>query len=101
MEREMSKKELGGTIDSWCGTCKMILAHTIEAMKGDKPARVHCNTCNAQHGYKANKPGTTTRTSKPRPTQYQKLLGSKDVAKARPYSIKDSYAEGDVVSHPT
>ena len=40
METEGSAKKIGGTIDSWCGKCKLILAHTIEAMVGDKPARV-------------------------------------------------------------
>ena len=47
----------GGNVDSWCGKCKLILAHTIEALVGDKPARVHCNTCKAQHSYKPYEPG--------------------------------------------
>ena len=25
----------GGNVDSWCGKCSMMLAHTIEAMVGD------------------------------------------------------------------
>src|SRR6267142_1173040 len=53
--------KLGGNVDCWCGKCNMILAHTIEAMVKDKPARVHCNTCKAQHTYKPNKPGETSR----------------------------------------
>src|SRR5688572_25212638 len=51
----------GGNVDSWCGKCKMMLAHTIEAMVGDKPVRVLCNTCKAQHGYKPNKPSETAK----------------------------------------
>jgi hypothetical protein len=47
----------GGNVDSWCGKRKLILAHTIEVMAGDKPARVHCNTCKAQHSYKPYEPG--------------------------------------------
>src|SRR5512135_125877 len=104
----------GDNVDSWCGTCKMILAHTIEAMVGDKPARVHCNTCNAQHGYKPNKPGQpaptkgTARVARPRApqvgkakvSQYQKLLSGKDMALAKRYSSADSYAPGDVMNHP-
>jgi hypothetical protein len=95
----------GDNIDSWCGTCKMMLAHTIEAMVGEKPARVHCNTCNAQHNYRANKPGETTRkstgTRKPRASQYEQQMAGKNVAQAKPYSPKDTYAAGDVLQHPT
>src|SRR5438876_4707928 len=56
----------GGNVDSWCGKCKLVLAHTIEAMVGDKPVRVHCNTCKSQHSYKPNPPGATPRRSQPR-----------------------------------
>jgi hypothetical protein len=99
----------GGNVDSWCGTCKMMLAHTIEAMVGEKPARVHCNTCQAQHMYKPNKPGETTKTAKPRKapgtgkvraSTYQKLLNDKDMSQAKRYSPKETYAPGDVVEHP-
>jgi hypothetical protein len=105
----------GGNVDSWCGTCKMVLAHTIEAMVGDKPARVHCNTCQAQHTYKPNKPGESAaktprtrkaavpgapKTPRVRATQYQKLLNDKDRSQAKRYSPKEVYAPGDVVEHP-
>jgi hypothetical protein len=95
----------GGNIDSWCGKCKMVLAHTIEAMVGDKPARVHCNTCKAQHSYKAHEPSTSPKTVRRstgggRGNQYKSLLKEKDAAAAKEYSIKDSYAPGDIVKHP-
>ena len=38
----------GDDVDSWCGVCKLMLAHTIEAMVGDTPARVHCNTLQSE-----------------------------------------------------
>ena len=85
-----------------------MLAHTIEAMVGDKPARVNCNTCKSQHTYKANPPresgagGSTRSTSpKPRTTKYQTLLKGKDMAGAKAYSIKERYEAGDVLQHPT
>ena len=112
-ETEVSKNKPGGTIDSWCGKCKLILAHTIEAMVGDKPARVHCNTCNAQHTYKAYKPGEAPgarrrevgdgqapQAPKARASRYQSLL-KKNTGTAKTYSIKDRYAPGDVVDHPS
>jgi hypothetical protein len=104
-ETEHSKNKPGGTIDSWCGKCKMMLAHTIEAMVKDKPARVHCNTCKAQHTYKAHKPGETqpgsTAAPRARPSRYQSLLKGKDKTAAKSYSTKDKYEPGDVMEHPS
>src|SRR5207249_2876704 len=115
MESEMSKKELGGTIDSWCGKCNLILAHTIEAMVGDKPARVHCNTCKAQHSYKPREPVKTPRQvrereaggsrgpqpAKARASRYEVLLKRKDMGLAKRYSPTSNYALGDVLEHPS
>jgi len=93
----------GDTVDSWCGTCKMMLAHTIEAMVGEKPARVHCNTCKAQHTYRANKPGEGTArksTRKPRASKYELSLAGKNTSHPKPYSPKQTFAVGDVLQHP-
>lgn len=102
MQPQMSKREPGGTIDSWCGKCKMILAHTIEAMVGSKPMRVHCNTCQSQHSYRASEPGKTTRApgSGSRGVRYKTLLGNSNPATAKTYSPKDTYRAGDVLQHP-
>src|SRR6185503_7662127 len=102
METDLNSKKPGSNIDSWCGKCKMILAHTIEAMVGDKPARVHCNTCKSQHSYKASAPGSAskpraprepgaTRVTKPRASRFESLLKGKDIGAAKNYSSKDTY----------
>src|SRR5439155_22472455 len=95
----------GGNVDSWCGKCKMVLAHTIEAMVGDKPARVHCNTCKSPHSYKPHAPdaaGTPPRAAaKPRSTRYQTLLKGKDMAEAKNYSSKHKDSPGDAKPHPS
>ena len=114
METEHSTKRPGDTIDSWCGKCKLLLAHTIEAMVGDKPARVHCNTCGSQHSYKANPPGAARKSvsrdasggatrppTRGRASKYQSLLNARGTAVAKVYSPKDRYEEGDVLEHPT
>ena len=102
-ETRDSKNKVGGTIDSWCGKCKLVLAHTIEAMVGDKPARVHCNTCNAQHTYKAQQPAASSGGSespgKGRTSRYHILLKGKDTAQAKPYSPSERYAPGDLMQH--
>jgi hypothetical protein len=104
----------GGNVDSWCGKCKLFLAHTIEAMVGEKPMRVHCNTCKTQHAYRPHPPAEPRKkaakaeggaapkpTGRTRASKYQTLLNSKDMALAKAYSIKDIYAPGDVVKHPS
>src|SRR5881396_3013951 len=100
METELTNKKPGSTIDSWCGKCKMVLAHTIEAMVGDKPVRVHCNTCNAVHTYKAKEPGKTAAPGKARPSRYQALIRGSDMSAAKTYSPKGKYEPGDVLQHP-
>jgi len=106
METELSNKKLGGNIDCWCGKCKMVLAHTIEAMVGDKPARVHCNTCRSQHSYKPNPPGTSRKSpagepGKRRTGRYQSLLNARNTSVPRIYSPKERYETGSVLDHPT
>jgi hypothetical protein len=97
---DTSTNKPGSNIDSWCGKCKMVLAHTIEAMVGDKPARVHCNTCKSQHAYRANPPGSNPRSSaKPRATRHQTLLNKMNSAVPKPYSPKEKYELGDVLEH--
>ena len=105
----------GDSVDSWCGKCKLILAHTIEALVDDTPARVTCNTCRAQHKYRPYKPGeapSTLRkrkaaaaggpqTRKARASKYEKLLDGQDLSKAKRYSPSGSYELGDVVEHTT
>jgi hypothetical protein len=113
MESDMNTKKLGGDIDSWCGKCKMILTHTIEAMVKDKPTRVLCNTCKSSHTYKASAPGTSratkpregeaapVRRTKGRASKYQMLLDAKNTAVAKTYSPSNKYEEGDILDHPT
>src|SRR5689334_23331463 len=108
-------KRPGGNIDSWCGKCKLILAHTIEAMVGDKPARVSCNTCRSQHSYKAHPPqksskqthkteGTSMpaiKSAKSMASRYQSLVKAKETTVIKAYSPQSNYEQGDVLEHPT
>ncbi len=50
--------EVGNKIDGWCGPCKSVSRHTIEAMTAEKIKRVHCNTCGGRHAHRAHPPGT-------------------------------------------
>jgi hypothetical protein len=103
LKTELTNKKLGSNIDSWCGKCKMLLAHTIEAMVGDKPKRVICNTCKSQHAYRAQEAKTS---SGPRPVKsaankYQSALKASSAGVVKAYSPTSKYEAGDIVDHRT
>jgi len=111
--------KIAGTTDSWCGKCKLMLVHTIETLDGvNRPARVHCNTCNSQHAYKPWLPGEAPRQVKareraeedgpraPQPgkvkaSHYDELMKGRDASAATAYSPKSKYTAADLVKHPT
>lgn len=106
----MSKPNIGKNIDSWCTKCKLMLAHTIEAAKGDKVTRVHCNTCGAQHAYRPNPPGKKAPAKSGRSAQARKdaitsdfatILRGKDPAKARPYVLSGRFQAAELIRHPS
>jgi hypothetical protein len=105
----MATPQVGKNVDSWCTRCKLVLAHTIEAVAGGKITRVHCNTCNGQHAYRAKAPGTRTGTSRARkttadatPTQsFETLLRGRTAADARRYALTDRFRPGELIAHAT
>ena len=102
---------VGKDVDSWCTRCKLVLAHTIEAVVNGKITRVHCNTCHGQHAYRASAPGATgaTRARKSSSSaraagparDYTSLLGNRTAADARAYSIAERFKVGELISHPS
>lgn len=102
---------VGSNIDSWCTRCRLMLAHTIEAIAGGKVSRVHCNTCGAQHAYRPAPPGSrpagagTAANRRPvrrkadSPQSYETLLNRHDPSAARPYSPNERFRESDLIRH--
>lgn len=98
-----------------------MLAHTIEAIVDKKITRVHCNTCRAQHTYRAAPPGlraapksgtarrrstSTKRTSRSAPTvlqasDYEALMRGRDPSRARPYALRERFVPKELIAHPT
>lgn len=106
----MNNVKAGSNIDAWCTKCRLILAHTIEAVVGDSIKRVVCNTCRGKHQFKAFEPNSGKSTSvrvsskspskpKSRVNDYEKLLSNKDVTKAVSYGIRNKYKKGEVIDH--
>jgi hypothetical protein len=103
---------VGKDIDSWCTKCKLVLAHTIEAVVNGRVTRVHCNTCGGQHAYRAKAPGTSAR--KPRSTRsaseraeskritdFATMLRNRDPSTAHAYATTERFKPGDLIRHPT
>lgn len=110
----MSAAKVGSNVDSWCTRCKLMLAHTVEAMVGTKISRVHCNTCNAQHAYRPNPPGVRAASSRtrnasghraakavPQGKDYDAMMRGRDTARARRYGMQERFAASEVINHPT
>ena len=108
--------KVGGELDAWCTTCRLMKWHTIVALVDGKPAKVECQGCGKQHQYRAQPPGAGDKGEKPPrapraraaksaaaatpPVEFEALLAGRD-GDARPYSPNDTYALNDVVRHPT
>jgi hypothetical protein len=104
--------KVGGELDAWCTSCRLMKWHTIVALVDGKPAKVECQGCGKQHQYRAQPPGsgdksasTRTRAAKTATpaapaVDFDTLLAGRD-AEAKPYSPSTTYALNDVVRHPT
>ena len=107
----MIQAVVGKSVAGWCGRCKLMLAHTIEAIVNNKITRAHCNTCGGQHALRANPPGkggTKARgSSSGRSTRaasavvdYRAVLQNADVANARQYRMSERFQAKEIIVHP-
>jgi hypothetical protein len=113
-----TKIKAGSTVDGWCTKCKLVLAHTVEAMADGKITRVHCNTCRGQHAHRAGAPATRgaagaspargakgaarkTPDKPPKRSEYETLLRGRTGATARTYATSQRFAPGELIRHAT
>lgn len=121
----MSEKVItaGDEVDSYCTTCKIVLAHRVVAVVDDKPEKVICKTCEKKHKYRPNPPKSrakkaatgakktsrktttakkkTTRTRKTKdPTVvWEEALADKNISNAKMYSMGDVFDQDDIIEH--
>lgn len=107
----MVEQSAGADIDSYCGKCKLFLAHVIVAMKAGAPARVQCKTCGAEHAYRKYPPGTkkpqtarstkssTPRKSRRKPTEWEVKVSKRDPSEATDYSLAHTFQHDELVRH--
>ena len=109
---EEDADEVGGEIEAYCPSprCKADTTHTIISMYEDEVRRVQCVVCGEVHAYRkprgdgveegseaASKKSTAKRMTW---EDAMSRASEADLTNCRPYSIRDSYEEGDVVHHP-
>src|SRR6187549_1787124 len=108
---EEDADEVGGEIEAYCPSprCKADTTHTIISMYEDEVRRVQCVVCGEVHAYRkprgdGEEAGEAAKAKRPeRKVKWEDGLAratDADLANCRPYSIRDTYEEGDVVSHP-
>ncbi len=112
--------KVGGEVDAFCTKCKMVLAHTVLAIWAGDIKRVRCNTCMGEHAFRKSEPGSSSTSSTPRATKprakaadkpkaaevaaaagYDNLIAGKDRSTARRYDLKQKFAVGELVQHPS
>ena len=96
----------GDDVVTYCGRCKAERTHQVVALNASGvPATVICKTCGGQHRYRPEKTEATASSPSaaraPRKTSRKSdPLGEAPAGAARPYSPRETYAEGDWVEHP-
>src|SRR6476660_7732286 len=110
---EEEADEVGGEIEAYCPSprCKADTTHTIIYMYEDEVRRVQCVVCGEVHAYRKPRGDgaegggeQAAKKSGPRRMTWEEGLArtsDTDLANCRPYSIRDTYEEGDVLHHPT
>ena len=110
---EEEADEIGGEIEAYCPSprCKADTTHTIISMYEDEVRRVQCVVCGEVHAFRkprgdgaeGDADGSGKKASAKRVTWEDALARATDtdLGNARPFSIRDTYEDGDVVHHPS
>src|SRR5689334_762022 len=109
---EEDADEVGGEIEAYCPSprCKADTTHTIISMYEDEVRRVQCVVCGEVHAYRKPRgdgpegegEGGGKKGSAKKLTWDEAMSRATDteLGNCRPYSIRDTYEDGDVVHHP-
>jgi hypothetical protein len=108
---EEEADEIGGEIEAYCPSprCKADTTHTIISMYEDEVRRVQCVVCGEVHAYRkprgdgAEGDGEGSKKASSKRLTWDDAMAratDTDLGNARPFSIRDTYEDGDVVHHP-
>lgn len=102
------KPKVGGDALSYCGKCKLELAHVVVAIVDNLPVKVTCKTCKTTHRYRAKAATPRVAGAKKLPKKPSagsiEVLWEKKMAERKSkahlnYSPKEKFEMGDCVIH--
>lgn len=111
--------KVGEDVLSYCTSCKLDLNHTVVAATDTSIIKVQCRTCKKEHRYsapKGAKDGSVVFKAKEEKVQketkvkaetktvereWQEMMSKTKDKAQKPFSIKTTYAAGELISHPT
>ena len=104
-----SQLTAGTDVDSYCGKCKLTLAHIVVAHAPGRAAKVKCKTCSAEHAMrreKAAKSPAAKKTTSRKPAAkamiaFEELAHGKDLGASRFYRPAETFELGQVLEHAT
>lgn len=104
---------IGADIEAYCPKCKGDTSHTVITKYEEEIRRVQCGVCGDVHSFRKprgevgeeelTEPIAAKKRAaakKPAWADAAARAGEKKMALARPYSIRDTYRDGEIVSHP-
>jgi hypothetical protein len=110
--------EVGGEIEAQCPSCKGDTKHAIISLYENEIRRVQCLVCSQVHAFRKAAsdfeegeeavpeeppPVTPRRKINRKPTWEEAMAQApqSDLSNCRPYSIRDTYEDLDIISHPS
>lgn len=118
-EKDFKDFTVGAEIDSYCTTCKLVLAHQIVALVEGAVEKVICKTCNKQHKYRPNAPKSRiaaadktlekktaakkapakSRKAKDSADKWEKSFATRDLTIVKPYAMDGIFEQGEILDH--
>lgn len=98
----VSKPQLGGDIDAYCGKCKEIREHVVAALSTSGVVeRVQCRTCQSNHLYRERNQKTAAPRAASRASASRKEVeaAAEPSGPLRQYSMRERFAVGDRLEH--
>ena len=98
---------VGKEVLSYCGKCKLALAHIILDMKDETTiGKCQCKTCKAKHNYRdpeapTKRKSRATTAATVSPEELWKNAVAKTDGNAKPYAMDKKFTEGDLIDHAT
>jgi len=92
----------GEEVNSWCTKCREIRLHKVKAVAPGRVPRVICIVCDGEHNFRPQPPKTKRtkkKTTLNEPNPWKELTENMIDKKTIPYTIHDSFIEGEFVDH--